>query len=162
MVIDPGLITNFKYDSTTGHITRIKSAGNVKAGSLCNTLSSKGYVRIFFNGSRYLAHRLAWLFTYGYWPENQVDHINGNKTDNRISNLRCVNTSTNCTNQRAARINNKLGIQGVHLIKSSGRFRAICSVNKRTHHLGVFDTAEEASIAYETFKNPYMPEIVKQ
>lgn len=101
-------------------------------------------------------HQLAWFYMTGSWA-GQIDHINGVKDDNRWSNLREVDTSTNCLNQQKARKNNTLGMQGVHQIKKTGKYRATCTVKRKKHHLGVFSTAAEAHSAYLQFKQQYLP-----
>ena len=133
----------FHYDPETGVFTRKVSRGNTKEGTVVGRPDTKGYLRVCVNGKDYKLHRLAWLMTYGEWPKDQIDHINGDKTDNRINNLRDCSCSDNCSNQHGARRNNKLGLQGVHQIGGS-RFRATF----RSKHLGVFTDMNEAHKAY--------------
>jgi hypothetical protein len=86
---------------------------------------------------------------YGKWPEGEIDHINGNKADNRICNLRDVDRSTNQQNAKKAQSNNKsAGLLGVSLHKSRNKFRAQITYDKKRHHIGYFDTAELAYAAY--------------
>ena len=143
----------FYYENDTGLLIRKVSAGNQLQGSVCTRLSSKGYYRVHLNGKDRFVHRVVWLMHYGEWPRRQLDHINGNKTDNRIENLRECTTSENCINQKGPRKNNSIGVQGVHLIKSSGKYRA-CFRDKR---LGCFGTLPEASDAYQKAKKRYLP-----
>ena len=75
------------YDPETGIFTRIKAVKGHAAVSKVGAVGNHGYLSIYFNGKLQLAHRLAWFLTYGEWP-TMLDHINGNKLDNRISNLR--------------------------------------------------------------------------
>lgn len=151
------LLEYLHYDPMTGIFTRKVSAGNCKAGDQVGCISKQGYMKALVLKKYVKLHRLAWFYVYGVWPSKQLDHINQVKTDNRIANLREVSTSENCTNQTGARKNNVLGLQGVHLIKKTGRYRAGCSVGGVKHHLGVFATAEEAHQAYKAFKAPYLP-----
>ena len=141
----------FHYNPETGAVTRKKSAGNVVAGSVCSRLTSKGYLRTHFQGREYKLHRLAWLLHYGVWPSTQLDHIDNDKQNNRINNLRECSTSVNCANQLGARVNNKLGLQGVHHIKSSNKYRAMF----RGASLGCFDTADTAHAEYLKAKETY-------
>lgn len=145
------------YNPQTGVFTRIVSAGNSKAGSIIGNHSKKGYLKAMVLGRYVKLHQLAWFFSYGEWPQKQIDHINGVKDDNRIINLRIADTSENCLNQHGPRINNQVGYQGVHRIAKTGRYRACCTVKGIKHHLGVFATAEEAHNAYKAFKSPYLP-----
>lgn len=147
-----------EYNSSTGLFTRTKSRGNSAAGTVLGTVNKHGYVKAMVLGKYVTLHRLAWFYTHGEWPSDQIDHINGIKTDNRMCNLRVCTTEVNCLNQHGPRVNNKLGLQGVHQIKKTGRFRACCSLQGVKHHIGVFATAEEASLAYTNFKSPHLPE----
>ena len=141
----------FCYDPQTGLITRLHAAGNVAAGAICGRQDLKGYLRVHFRGKDYKLHRLAWFLHYGEWPSTQLDHIDGDKQNNRITNLRECTTSVNCANQKGARRNNRLGIQGVHEISSSGKFRA----KFRGRGLGCYDTPEKAHAAYLQAKQEY-------
>lgn len=151
------LLSNFSYCATTGVFKRLKPRGNTKAGSILGVLDKKGYLKALVLGQYVKLHRLAWFYVHGQWPTAQLDHINQSKTDNRIANLRECCASTNCTNQSGPRKNNQLGLQGVHRIEKTGRFRACYSIQGVKHHLGVFATAEEAAITYSNFKNQHLP-----
>jgi hypothetical protein len=72
----------------------------VKAGSKAGTLHKKGYTQIKINGNLFMAHRLIWFVTYGKFPDNQIDHIDGDKSNNRIENLRDVSQKVNSQNQK--------------------------------------------------------------
>jgi hypothetical protein len=96
-----------------------------------------------------MAHRVAWVHFYGGWPKNVIDHINGDKTDNRIANLRDVPHALNMHNQRAASAHNKRSsLLGAHWHKNGGRWRSNITVAGVTRHLGCFDTEQEAHAAY--------------
>ena len=146
------LLAAVRYDPLTGIFTRRKSAGNAKAGTRIGSHCGKGYLKAKVLGEYVKLHRLAWFYMKGVWPQQEIDHRNQIKDDNRFDNLRDVDTSTNCSNQTGARKNNRVGIQGVHKIKKTGRYRAACSINSVKHHLGVFATAVEAGNAYRAFK----------
>lgn len=137
------------YDPITGLFARRVKTNNavligVRAGSKVN-----GYIFIKIFGIRYAAHRLAWLLVYGIWPIGRIDHINRIGSDNRIANLREATASQNTANS-ACRSDNDSGLKGVAL-HTSGRWRARCRVNGVAHHLGMFDTKEEAHAAYVAF-----------
>ena len=90
---------------------------NTQAGSI----SKEGYIKIKLKGKSYLAHRLIWLMFYGEWPKNEIDHIDGNRLNNSISNLRDVTRSINQKNAHA-RKDNVSGVRGVHYIKHKGEY----------------------------------------
>ena len=108
-------------------------------GSLC----TNGYLLTRINYKKYLLHRLAWAYVYGYWPE-QLDHINRDRADNRISNLREATRSQNLANRT---VRARSGFKGVVLLKG-GRFRAAITVNRKFKSLGLFNTAKEAHACY--------------
>ena len=152
------LLAAVSYDVSTGVFTRNTARGNAKAGSVIGNPDSKGYLKTLLLGEYVKLHRLAWFYVHNAWPESQLDHINGIRSDNRIVNLRECDTSQNCLNQHGPRSNNTLGVQGVRKVKKTGRYRATCTVQGVRHHLGVFATQEEAEQAYRTFKAPHLPE----
>jgi hypothetical protein len=110
----------------------------------------KGYIVIQINEFQYKAHRLAWLYFYGAWPSNQIDHINGDKTNNQICNLREATTIENCRNT-GAKSTNTSGFKGVFYIKQRAKrpWQASVCIKGKMIYLGSFSTAEEASLAYE-------------
>jgi len=134
---------DFTYNAATGEFTRLDG----KSG----WVDSKGYKRITYRESTCLVHRLVWKWWYGYDPE-EIDHINGNKSDNRIDNLRSVSCSTNNRN-RPMQCNNTSGFTGVAWYKSIGRWSARVKVNRKTVHIGVYDTPQEANAARDEFLN---------
>lgn len=138
------------YDKDTGVFTRRKQNGPFREGSIAGTTLNTGYVAIIIQGTPYQAHRLAWLYSYGSWPAQYIDHINGIKSDNRLTNLRDVSWSTNQHNLKSAKITNKIGFLGVSRYKN--RWIAQIQKNKVKTHIGVYDTPEEASEAYQKVK----------
>ena len=99
----------------------------------------------------YSAHRLAWLYVHGAWPTGQIDHINGDRGDNRISNLRDVTPALNTQNQRrAARSNKSSGLLGV--TANRGRWLAQISIGGKSRNLGRYATPEEAHAVYVAAK----------
>lgn len=157
MVDHSKLLNEIDYNPSTGVFTRKVSAGNSKAGSVVGNLSKKGYLKAMVQGKYVKMHQLAWFYVHGRWPGSQLDHINRIKQDNRIENLRVSDTSANCLNQAGPRVNNRSGLQGVHRIPKTGRYRAACTVRGFKHDLGVFATAEEAHQAYVSFKSNHIP-----
>lgn len=139
------------YDFTTGVFTWREKAGNRKAGTSAGSLDAHGYTIITINGRAYKAHRLAWLYCHGGWPEHSIDHINGVKDDNRIANLRDVEHPLNLLNVRRAYRTNKSGFLGVS--RNGSGWRAEIRVAKKKRNLGTYDTPEQAHAAYLAAKN---------
>ena len=112
-------------------------------------LKSKGF-NGYFNGSifgkTYLAHRVAWAIHSGAWPEREIDHINGDRSDNRISNLRSVTSKENSENM-AIRSDNKSGAVGVCWNARRSRWVAQVSINGKQKHIGYFKSKDEATQA---------------
>jgi hypothetical protein len=138
------------YDPQTGLFTHKVNGHKRKAGAVTGRLDTKGYVRIRLLGYEFKAHRLAWLLTYGVWPNAEIDHINGCPSDNRILNIRDVSVAENGWNRKGAMKNSGTGVLGVHAVK--GKFHAQIGANKQHHSLGFFDTLEEAEEAYTEAK----------
>lgn len=102
-----------------------------------------GYVRIQIDGKKYRAHRLAWLYEYGYMPEQLIDHKSGITTDNSINNLRKASSVENQYNARL-RKDSKSGVKGVVFHKHTKKWQASCRVDGKSNYLGVYDTIGEA------------------
>lgn len=134
------------YEPTTGVFTWLVSRGRVKAGDIAGAVHCNGYIRIQVSGKNILAHRLAWFFTCGAFPAMQIDHINGDKRDNRIENLRDVTPLVNSQNMRGARAGSKSGLLGVEPYK--GKWRARIRINGKRVSLGCMDSKEDAHSAY--------------
>lgn len=133
-----------KYDSESGIFTwKVRTSKRVKKGQIAGTVKDDGYIRIRIDGTLYLAHRLAWLYHYGTFPENEIDHINRNKSDNRIGNLRDVDRVTNAIN-KDLQSNNESGVAGVRWSKGSNKWRAYIGVEGKTIQLGYFVEFHEA------------------
>lgn len=125
--------------------TRIDKAWNTRlAGRPAGRPHRHGHLYANINYRNYALHRLAWLYVYGKWPSRSIDHINGNPTDNRMSNLReCTQTQ----NMRNARIrkDNTSGIKGVYWVKKEQKWRAFINVGGKLIILGTFEMKEEAA-----------------
>lgn len=142
------LKSQLNYDTETGFFTwKIRKAIRTKIGSIAGSLKN-GYIYIKINDRSYRAHRLAWLYVYGEFPEEQIDHINGVRDDNRLANLRLVNNSQNQQNIFNKKSNNTSGYRGVSFEKNEGKFRAEIMINGNSIFLGRFDDAISASNAY--------------
>lgn len=137
----------FSYSTESGVVLRKISTNNrAKPGEIVGCIRPDGYLCTSIGGKLYQIHRLAWLYAHGSWPEGQIDHINGNRSDNRLSNLRDVCHVDNGRNQKLCSTN-KSGINGVHWFASRGKWRATITVNGKSLHLGYFNTVAEASEA---------------
>ena len=136
------------YDPDTGVFTwRIDAARSVKAGTVAGCVEKRiGYCTIGIKGKVYKAHRLAWLYVTGEWPDGLIDHINGVKHDNRFVNLRVVNETGNSQNIRKPNKRNKSGFMGVIFFQR--KWRANITHKRKTRWLGDFETPEEAHEAY--------------
>lgn len=140
------------YDPETGDFVWLVNRRKVRAGSIAGrTWTSRRdghqYREIRIAGRDYLAHRLAWLLTYGQWPSECIDHVNGDGLDNRLANLREATNSQNQCNKRHQR-HNAIGLKGVSFDRLTKKWRARIMVHGRDKHLGRFPTAELAHAAY--------------
>lgn len=138
----------FEYNPEEGVFSRkVSTNGRYgRAGAVRKSFDKKGYVVVGINGCRYFAHRLAWLYMVGAWPEHMIDHINGVKSDNRFVNLRDVSGFINQQNKHGATNSNALGILGVCRVKN--RFHSAIWVEGKSKRLGSYKTVEEAQEAY--------------
>ena len=133
------------YDAMTGRLTRrVRTSNRIKVGDDAGAVGSAGYVNVRLHGRLYLAHRIAWFLHYGEDPGERLDHRNGDRADNRISNLRKADKTQNRANSRGWA---QSGLKGVQSLKS-GRYSAVIRVRGETTYLGSFDTAELAHAAY--------------
>lgn len=148
------------YDEITGEFTwRAATSNRVKVGMRAGTLHSEGYVRVKVDGMQYFAHRLAWLYVYGHWPEADLDHINGNRADNRIGNLRGCTRAENLQNLGNTP-NKKSGLPLGVSFSRSGKYRAQIRHSGTSRWLGLYTCPEEAHAAYLTAKaelHPFNP-----
>jgi hypothetical protein len=142
------------YNPDTGRFTWLQPCNRfsqVRSGDPAGTLHKRGYIHIKVEGQSYKAHRLAWLYVHGRWPEPAIDHINRIKNDNRIVNLREADQLRNMQNKSRYK-RNVSGYIGVTPHRATGKWVAQVQVNKRNHYLGVYETAETAALAYEQAK----------
>lgn len=138
---------HLSYNPETGLFAR-KNHFRLNSDGSVGTVQKKGYRAIMVLHRLYRAHRLAWLYVYGEFPNDQIDHINGNRDDNRIANLRVVNAHQNACNKRSpAGLNPHIGVTKKKR-KNQFRWCARIMVNKKAKHLGYFNTVEEAKNAY--------------
>jgi hypothetical protein len=141
------------YDPDTGVLTwKVRRAGNALSGSRAgSTKHWNGYRVVTFVGYQRQEHALAWLHYYGKWPDKHLDHINGDRADNRIANLRECSPAENAQNRLADR-DNKSGYQGVYRPRGQNTWRAQIKKDGVRHYLGDYPTPQEASAAYKAAK----------
>jgi hypothetical protein len=151
MITQKELKELLQYNENTGIFTWLCDKGTNKVkNKIAGSIHSGGYLTIRINRKRYLAHRLAWLYIYGEWPKNQIDHINGIRDDNRIENLRNVTTRENQQNRKEHR-NGKL--VGCNFHKPAKKWRAHIQINGKQIYLGLYNTEQDAHEAYLKFLN---------
>jgi len=142
------------YDPESGLLTwKVRPAQRVKVGDRAGYVGSQGYRCISILHVTRMEHRVAWALGHGAIPDDtlRIDHINGEKTDNRLCNLRLVSDRVNRENQRMHRPRNKVGLLGVSK-RQNGSFSARIQVRGRMLYLGTFGTAEEAHTCYVNAK----------
>lgn len=132
------------YDPVTGVFTWKCQRGRISAGTVCGYITSEGYRHIKIDGTDYGAHRLAWAYVHGEWPDRIVDHRNRINDDNRIENLRLATDQQSAWNRTSK---NKHGaVKGVS--KKRGLWRAQIYWEGKNRHIGYYDSKEKANEAY--------------
>ena len=129
---------------------KISRGNKTKIGDVVGCLGSDGYWSIQIDGKRYNEHRLVWLYQRGKWPKNQLDHINRDRSDNRLINLREATNQQNCCN-KAGR--NRIGYKNIYPT-TSGNYQVQCILDNTTHCLGTYKTISEAV----TIRNKWIEE----
>lgn len=144
---------NFFYDPKTGLFTRLVNLGKYKAGTIAGWKSCRGYIHIKFKNKEYKAHRLAWFYKTGCWP-NTIDHINHNKSDNSWVNLRNVTIQENQMNKPLPILNTS-GVIGVCWHKKKNKWVAKIRYNGKHVHLGAFADLNDAAKARKSAEELY-------
>lgn len=140
------LIEHFEYRD--GHLWWVKpTAKRVKVGQQFGSCYNTGYRVGGLKGKIYLEHRLIWLYHQGIWPKGHIDHINGIRDDNRIENLRECTRQQNMFNKKSYGKTSQY--KGVSWDKPGKKWRAQYRYNGETYYLGLYETEEEAAIAYD-------------
>lgn len=127
------------------------------AGKKAGSINSQGRLMVSIDEKLHAAHRLAWLYMKGGFPEGHIDHINGDPLDNRIENLRLVTASENMQNMRRPKSNNQSGYLGVSFDKRYDKYEARITTNGKRLNLGRFDCPKAASEAYLKAKREMHP-----
>jgi hypothetical protein len=148
MLSREALMDRLEYDELTGQFAYKRTVGGRgQKGSLAGSIGSRGYVAIIIDGCRFRAHRLAWLYVHGEWPGDQIDHIDGNRANNAIANLRLCNQSQNNANTKK-RVTNTSGFKGVSWHRRYRKWTASIKLSGKQTHLGYFTDKEVAAAAY--------------
>lgn len=146
------------YDAETGVFKRIRkitwTGGIVESESILKKVTNFGYYQMHIFGRPYAVHRLIFLYMKGRFPKHDVDHINGDRTDNRWSNLREVTRRENMMNV-GVRSNSTTGVTGVSKRKDTGKYVAYVDVMGQRIRLGNFETFDEAVAARKSASNKY-------
>lgn len=149
------------YNPDTGVFTKAARPGKKlrgvgeKIGFLAN-----GYWYLSFKYNKYPGHHVAWLMHYGEWPDQNIDHIDGNPLNNAISNLRKAPQIDNCKNHKISRAN-KTGVTGVTWDSQTSQWRAVIAVNYKYLHIGRYDSFEQAVAARKSAEQKYFGEFAR-
>jgi hypothetical protein len=129
-----------EYDPSTGILRwKVTRGGSARCGDTAGVTQATGYVVIMVSGKNYLAHRLAWAIVHGEWPTIYIDHIDGDRANNRIANFRLATRAQNGRNKPA---------RGYSFVPKHRRYRAVIQVNGKNIHLGSFMEPAKAHAAY--------------
>lgn len=142
------LVQHLSYSPDTGEFWWLSSGKGRLLDRPAGCNSSNGYVRIYLYGRMHQAHRLAWLYMTGEWPEKMIDHVNGDKLDNRWENLRHVQRFVNGQNRKRANKNSSSGLLGAHKHGNDRRWTSSISTPNGVKFLGFFESANDAHKAY--------------
>ncbi|CAB5212704.1 putative NHN endonuclease [uncultured Caudovirales phage] len=149
----------FDYHSDGYLIWKIKPAFRVKIGDKAGSINSQGYVQISQKKSKFKAHRLIWLW-HGYQLDDEIDHIDGNKLNNQIENLRAVKKSQNQWNAKI-RKDNLSGIKGVRWHKRDCKWTASIRLHGKTKSLGYYNDLELAKLVIHEARSLYHGEYAR-
>lgn len=161
MLTQKELTQLFNYNYDTGIFTRAVAVSSTKVGDIAGYIHKiSGYHRIRINNRKYLTHRLVWLYVHGYFPPNEIDHINGISNDNRLCNLRLATRTENMRNiGKSAR--NKTGFKGVSFDEKTGKYSIKLTVGKKELYLGGFLSLESAVDNYRNLAKKHYGEFAR-
>lgn len=137
---------NDKLKYENGNLIWREARGSAAKGSIAGSKATHGYLSVGINGKNHYVHRIVWLLHHGYLPENEIDHINRNKADNRIENLREVSTQCNRRNYGTCKKNTS-GVKGISWHKDAKKWMPGITINKRGYNLGLYKDFNEAVLA---------------
>ena len=142
----------FEYHPDDGTFYwKVSPKRSTKIGSLAGGLGSKGYISLMYERKPICAHRMAWLLTYGRWPDGEIDHINGIRDDNRLCNLRDVPRRVNCTNKKCHREGHSVGVsfRPAKGNRRTAKWEAHIGIDGIYYFLGSYGAKAEAEAAYQ-------------
>ncbi|MDO9381848.1 MAG: HNH endonuclease [Hyphomicrobiaceae bacterium] len=151
------------YNSETGEFRWLQNSSPYakrhpySAGDVAGARHSNGYLAFWVDRKKYLAHRVAFFWVHGRWPSADLDHVNRDRTDNRIVNLREASRVQNNGNSGIPN-HNTSGIKGVRWHAARGKWVAQISINNRCKYLGIYADKEDARVAYEKAAREYFGE----
>lgn len=149
------------YDPVTGVFTWAKTKGHRKAGKIAGTIKKdSGYILLWIDGKQYRAHKVAMYIYTGCWPNEFLDHVDGNKANNAISNLRFATKSQNGFNV-GIKATNTSGVKGVSWRADRNKWRAYLRINGSIKHLGYFDDIEFAELVVNEARDKYHGEFAR-
>jgi len=148
------------YNPETGVFTWKAARRWGRAGTVAGSPNGNGYVRIWIDGDRYVAHRLAYLHVHGVWPPVDLDHEKGARSDNRIAHLRPATKSQNSANAKR-RWDNTSGFKGVHWAAKRRRWQALITVNREHIFLGEYRDVADAHAAYAAAAKRFFGEFAR-
>lgn len=136
-----------RYEPSTGLLyMKVRVKGRKRPhGEPIGTVGKLGYVQVTLMGTQYKAHRVAWFLYYGKWPDQQIDHINGVKDDNRIENLRCGDSVNQHNRSMPTGVS---GLTGAHWCERKRKYKSSIRVDGVNKHLGYFRCPTAAHLAY--------------
>ncbi len=140
----------FSYQGKSGRLywkVKPHPNANVDVGDPAGCLASDGYIVIGYKGRYYKAHRIIWMYIYGYLPK-YLDHKDGDKSNNRLSNLRVATSQQNARNRKKSTKSLSSKYKGVHWVKSRNRWKATIYIDGNVRQLGLYVTEHEAAVAY--------------
>lgn len=144
------------YNAATGEFRWLSAPNHYTIGKVAGNLDNYGYRRIGIDGRQYKAHRLAWAFAHGAMPSEEIDHVNGDRDDNRIANLRLASREINNQNV-SLRSDSTSGYMGVSFYRPTGKWKAQIRHKGKTTHLGYHDSPQVAHAAYMEAKRGMHP-----
>lgn len=151
-----------RYEPKTGMLFWVAppKRGRAKPGEEAGCVTLTGYRQVGFRRRYYRAHRIAWLLSTGSWPSELIDHVNGDKLDNRLGNLREATHAQNMANMRRPSTN-VVGKKGVSFHRPTGRWQARIKADGKQRHIGFFDTPDAAHSAYCAAASKYFGQFAR-